>query len=199
MKKITILLLILSLQTFGQEEEKKNENFVKFDVLFRVHAIYSFQMGNYSLAKSHTTYPGIGLSMSLIDIQNFKIGAGYNLEIYDVTDHELIGNFNVSNYSSVFGTVNYEIKVLPKVSLYPNVGIGVAILHQKSGLDSYGYQQGTEYRAGLITDYKVSKNVSFFFGVNYIYAKLNMDTHPDFKDYFSTAQKVQLSLGLQID
>jgi hypothetical protein len=199
MRKITLLFLIFTIQTFAQEEEKKSENFVKFDILLRIHAIYSFQIGDYSLAKSHTSYPGIGVSLSLIDIQNFKIGAGYNLEIYNVSDHEKIGNFNASNYSSVFGTLNYEIKVFDKVSVYPNVGIGAAILHQKSGFDSYGYQNGIEYRAGLISDYKISKNVSFFFGVNYIYSKLNMDTNPEFKDYFSNAKKFQLSLGLQID
>lgn len=199
MKKITLFFLIFATQMFGQQEEKQNTNFVKFDILFRFHAIYPIQFGNYSLAKSHNAYPGVGVSLSLIDIQNFKIGAGYNLEFYDVSDHEIIGNFNATNYSSIFGTINYEVKAFEKVSLYPNIGIGAAILHQKSGFDSYGYQNGIEYRAGLITDYKVGKNVSIFLGVNYIYSKLNMDTYPNFKDYFSNAQKIQLSVGLQID
>ena len=92
----------------------------------------------------------------------------------------MIGNFSTSNYSSVFGMVNYEFKMAEKVSIYPNIGIGYARLKQKNGGSNFGYQDGTEYRAGFITDYKFNKTVSLFFCANYKYSKYQINNVPEY-------------------
>lgn len=195
-------LLFFSVQSFSQEVEKaswQSENFVKFDAQLRFQVLYPIQFGNYALSKAYDSNPGVGVNMSFLNIKNFKIGAGYNIEFYKVTDKQLMGNFNIANYSSVFGTVNYELKIAEKVSFYPNIGVGYAMLKQKAGSSNFGHQDGIEYRAGFITDYKFNKTVSLFFGANYIYSKYQINTAPEYEKFFGNSQKIQLSIGLQIE
>lgn len=206
MKKFTLVfLLFFSLSFFAQEvetEEKKSwqsENFVKFDAQLRFQILYPIQFGDYALSKAFHSNPGIGINMSFFNVKNFKIGAGYNIEFYKVTDKQTMGNFNTSNYSSVFATVNYELKMAEKVSIYPNLGVGYAMLKQKSNGSNFGKQDGTEYRAGFITDYKFNKTLSLFFGANYIYSKFKINTAPEYEKFFGNSQKIQLSIGLQIE
>jgi len=207
MKKITLaFLLFFSVSLFAQEAEVKekkswqSENFVKFDAQLRFQILYPIQFGDYALSKSYNSNPGIGINMSFLNVKNFKIGAGYNIEFYKVTDKQTIGNFSTSNYSSVFATVNYELKMAEKISIYPNLGVGYAMLRQKAGGGSnFGKQDGTEYRVGFITDYKFNKTLSLFFGANYIYSKYQINTAPEYEKFFGNSQKIQLSIGLQIE
>lgn len=200
--KIFAFLLFFGIQTYAQEVEKESwqsGNFIKFDAQLRLQALYPIQFGDYALSKAHNSNPGIGINMSFFNIKNFKVGAGYNIEFYKVTDKQIMGNFNTSNYSSVFALVNYELKIAKKTSIYPNIGVGYAKLKQRNGSSNFGSQDGTEYRAGFITDYKFNKTISLFFGANYIYSKFQINTASEYEKFFGNSQKIQLSIGLQIE
>ena len=215
MKNYTILFLcFFVIQSFAQETKKETKeqtkqevkreswqsgNYVKFDAQLRIYLLQPIQFGNNALSKAHDSKPGVGINMSFLNIQNFKIGAGYNFESYKITDKEIMGNFNYSNYSSVFANVNYETKITENISFHPNVGIGHVFLKQKSPSVHFKPQEGVEYRIGFVTDYKFNNTVSLFFGANYIYSKYKINTAPEYEKFFGNSQKLQLSIGLQIE
>lgn len=204
MKKNTLLFMcLIVIQSFAQETKKESwqsGNYVKFDVQLRVYLVQPIQFGNHALSKAHEARPGAGINMSFLNIQNFKIGGGYNFESYKIIDKQMMGNFNYSNYSSIFGNVNYEIEVAKNISFHPNIGIGYAFLRQKTaGVLHIQPQEGVEYRIGFVTDYKFNKTFSLFCGANYIYSKYEINTAPEYEKYFGNSQKLQLSIGIQIE
>jgi len=200
---LTAFLLFFCVSNFAQEiaenVSEPSEKAIKFDAQVRFQVLYPIQFGDHVLSEAYDSKPGLGFSMSFLNIKNFKFGAGYNIEFYKVTDKQLTGEFGTSHNSSVFGTVNYEVRVTEKFSVHPNVGMGYAVLRNKDKGSNFGKQDGTEYRAGLITDFKFNKTISLIFGASYIYTKYEINTAPEFEKFFGDSRKIQLSIGLQLD
>jgi hypothetical protein len=198
MKKI-LLLFVLSLSAVAFSQETKSKKAIHFDPLARVYGIYPVQFGEHSLSKSHNAVAGFGMNLSFVNFKNLRLAAGFDRVQYHVTDEALVGTFSTSNYTAVYGEFSYEYALSPKISLLPAIGFGYAGLQQINGNDRYGNQDGSEFRAGLMADYRVARKLSLFFGAKYIGSKLNMSTSPEFVDYYGKATQVQLSLGLKIN
>lgn len=196
-KHLLIALLILAVNAFSQETKAKKD--FRFEPLIRVGAIYPIQFGEHSLADSHRSNPGFELSMSFFNFKNFRFAAGFDRVQYNVTERQLVGNFQNSNYTAVYGAVSYEFITTKKIAVLGDVGFGYAGVQQASGANQYGNQDGNEFRVGLFGDYRVAKYFSLFLGAHYIATKLKMETSPEYIDYYGKATQVQLSIGLKIN
>ena len=196
MKKVLLFFLLLTAKAFSQAPNSGQ---------FELNATWKFQMlvpvpfGENSLAKAHDANPGLGFEIGLFKYENFRLGFGYSFLQYDVTNEQLIGNINKSNYSSIYGLLSYEVPVADKITLSPAIGYGAAQLLQRSGSQNFGSQDGKEFRIGVSGNYYFSKYSAVCIGIQYVHAGLDVNTVPEFEDFFSKMNQVQFAIGLQFD
>lgn len=171
-----------------------------FDLAPELNIIFfkPIQFGNHSLAESHESSFGAGISIYTFEYKNFRIGSGFDFSRYTITDFQKMGNITNSNYTSFYGTICYDLPVNSHIILQPNFGVGSAKLHQKTGRRSFGYQYGTELRFGLVGNYKINKTISGFVGAQYIQTYFRLKTAPEFEKFFGQAQQIQLSIGIKL-
>lgn len=196
MRHITFLMLLLSTMCFAQEAD--TTKVFKFAPQSRIYLINSTHFGDNQFADAYGANLGIGTSLSFFSVARFRPALNYEYSQYTLEKPEIVGNVSKSSaYWSLFGTVAYEIPVADKFLVAPDVGVGYAQLRLKPGGDKYGKQDGTQFRFGLTANYKFGNSSSAFIGAHYIYTALDVDTHPDFEDYFNHGSHLQLALGLQ--
>jgi hypothetical protein len=197
MKKITILMLLIVSTTIAQEAEK--EKTFKFAPQSRIYFIHAFTFGDNQFADAYGGNFGIGTNLSFFSVANFRQAINYEYAQYRISDPTRTGNVGTnSTYWTVFGSIAYEVPLTPEILIAPDIGIGYAQLRLKPGSTTYGEQAGIQYRVGFTTDYKIGSAASVFAGVHYIYTHLGVKTHPDFEEYYSQGQQVQLSVGFQL-
>jgi hypothetical protein len=201
MRRIATIICVLAYcASFSQETEKtKKTAKIENDWDFRAYTIYPIQFGDHSLAKAHDHSLGFGLSLSPVSYHGFSFSAGWEYVSYDVTDHLLVGNFENSNYTSLFGSIKYKLPVSKSIEFYPAIGFGYAVVKQRTKNTKFGSQDGTEFRLGFTGNYRVSKVVSFFLGAHFIYNRFEINTNEDYQKFFGQANQLQISAGIQLD
>ena len=171
---------------------------IETDVVFRFQLFKPNQFGNYSLAKSHEAKLGWGLSLSFLKYDKFRATAGLDYIQYEIKDNAKLGNFNYSNYLSLYFNVGYELNLMDNLMLTPNIGYGKVGIYLKTSAQDFGTQSGNEYRIGLITDYDLNESFSVFVNATFIKSSLNINTAPEYIDYFGNAKQFQIGVGLKI-
>lgn len=196
---IYVLALLCSVVSFAQNDEKPKENAeLEFKLSSRVQLIYPMQFGNTALSKAHEPRPGISTQINVLDFQHFKAGFGFDFVTYDITNEQLIANLSTSKYTSAYVLLSYEHKLTEKFLITPNIGYGSASLDLGSRNSRFGKQSGKEFRIGGVLDYKIGRSIYAFVGLNYINNKLNVQTAPEYKSFFSKGNSIQLSLGIRL-
>ncbi len=181
--------------TAQEIEEKKT---FEFAPKARIYAISSLNFGDNQLADAYGTNYGIGTSLSFFSLANFRPALNYELSRYQIVKPELTrATGNSSTFWSVFGTVAYDIPITKEVIIAPDFGIGYSQLTLGAGKTRFGNQGGTQFRAGLSTNYKFASAAAVFVGVHYIYTTLQVSTHPDFESYYNHGQQIQFAIGFQ--
>jgi hypothetical protein len=172
---------------------------IKEDWDFRAYGLYPIRFGDNALAKAHETGGGYGVNVSPFSYKNFSLSAGLEVTFNEVTDPSKIGNIEYANTTSLFGMLKYKWPVSKQFEIYPDAGFGYVILKQIGEGRRFGHQDGVEFRLGFTTNYRVSKTVSFFIGARYIYSHYEVATNAEYQKFFSRANQLQLSAGIQLD
>lgn len=197
MKKILLIALLLSQTLFSQEETVKKDRTFSFN-----HQLFFFinnhtNFGDNFLSKANEPqFFGFGTQYNFIKFYDFKVGAGYDIMKYKVTDESLAGNISTTNYSNLFLKIQYEYNVSPKWTVEPNIGIGRPSIHQKTGQKSYGRFYGTSYSLGTNISYELMDHIAIFGGVNYNYSGFKVTTAKEYMDFFEKSNQIQVALGL---
>ncbi|MEL1241907.1 outer membrane beta-barrel protein [Flavobacterium flavipallidum] len=197
MKYILFVLLFCTKLSYGQE--KNTKGILAFKPEFRLYGIIPNSFGDNYLSKANKPKIGIGMNFDCIELKHFQVGIGYEHINYTVTDITKAGNINNSVYTSLYGKMGYEIKLSNNFNLKPYLGIGSAKLKFKSEDRNFGHQDGTNYRIGFNTNYKLTQLISAFAGVSYIYSKYKINTSPEFVSFYDNSKTIQLNIGVKIN
>jgi hypothetical protein len=203
MKKFFLIsvLLIASQHFYAQDtntaQTPRQKDF-SFIPRFRAYAFYPIQFGNNAMNEAYKSTVAPGFTISFIRYKNFRFLLGYERAIYRVSDASKIGEMSRSTYHSFQFGFSYTVGNENGFSVSPAIGIGPGLLHLSTGHDRYGSQDAFDARAGFTADYSLDKHFALSLGVYYKYSKINVDTTPEFADYFANSHQIQLSLGFII-
>jgi hypothetical protein len=194
-----LFLSALMLATAALSAQKDRPEGFNADFSFGIFGIYPVQFGDHALAKAHDSRGGAGITLGLVSYDNFSLYGGIEGTVYKVTNEEMIGDINNSNYTSAYGAVSYDLSLPNKIHLFPDIGYGYAIVKLKSDDRKFGSQDGSEFRLGTTANYYISKSASLFLGVHFIYTSLEVSTNGAYENYFGQANQVQFSAGIKFD
>ena len=194
---ILVFLVVFSNSIFAQTDVQSTS--LQFDSQFRFEIIRPFAFGNNSLSKSHENNIGFGISLNLIEFRKFRIGGGYDFLNFIVTDFSKAGNFDKSNYNSIYGLVSYDLSLTENLSIVPYFGIGGINIRQKTNDVRNANQDGTEYKLGAFTDFDFGNSVSCYVRISYVYSKLKINTSPEYEKYFGQAHQIQFAVGIKFN
>jgi hypothetical protein len=194
-----LFLSALMLATAILSAQKDRPEGFNADFSFGIFGIYPVQFGDHALAKAHDSQGGAGITLGLLSYNNFSLYGGIEGTVYKVTDEEMIGDIEKSNYTSVYGAISYDWALANKIHLFPDIGYGYAIVKLKSDDRKFGSQDGTEFRVGTTANYYISKSASLFLGVHFIHTSLQVNTNTAYENYFGQANQVQFSAGIKFD
>ena len=193
---LTVIALLFVVFVSAQEEKEKPQ--FEWDAIIRLTFVKPIAFGNNALSEAHREKSGFDINWSLFKYNKFRLGIGYDFEQFAVTDRTVIGNIERSNYTSLYGYFSYDWQVEKKVILYPNMGYGKVKLQQwGNGSVSYGHQDGSEIRLGIIGTYALTPGTSVVLSAHYLHAFLDVNTSPEFESYFGTANQIQIGIGFQ--
>lgn len=196
--KYTLPLLIFCFKlSYGQE--KNNKSTLAFKPEFRLYSIISNNFGDNYLSKANKPNIGLGSNFDFIELKHFHIGIGYEYINYSVTDITRAGNINNTQYSTFHGLLGYEIKLSNDFNLQPYLGIGSVKLKFKSEDRNFGHQDGTNFRIGFNTNYKLTQSIFAFAGVSYVSSKYDINTNPEFVSFYDNSKTIQLNIGIKIN
>lgn len=196
MKKYTLFLIFIYGTITAQTNAKKDD--IEFEPIVRFTVFQPIQFGDHSLSKDHSSRIGFGSSLSLASYINFKIGVGFDIVRYTITNKSNVGNINNSDYSSIYGFIAYDKKINSKFSIIPVIGYGDVLINLTSNSRKFGRQGGKELRLGSFLDYNINNTLAAFVGVHYIHTSLKVATNAEIEKYYNQANQIQISIGLKI-
>ena len=196
MKKIIYSIIVVSSFAFSQNKTTK-EGF-NFEPVFRLNVVKNNQFGDNFLAKANQPDLGIGMELSILGYKNFSTTFDFNYNYFSVSNVEKAGNINSTRYNSVGVKVLYEVDVYNKFSIQPYLGIGNPTLNFKSGSQSFGKQNGIDYKLGFYVNYNLKKHFALCFGTEYNWANYTIETTPELVDFYKKSNAIKLSLGIRL-
>ncbi|MES2544195.1 MAG: hypothetical protein V4548_04870 [Bacteroidota bacterium] len=188
---LVLIIVFIGTSIFAQSQPK-------WESQFRFEFIRPIAFGNNSISKSHDNKSGFGFNWSLIEYEKFRLGFGSSFITFGVIDKSKAGNFDRTNYNTISGVLSYDYKINDKFILVPYISIGGVTLKQRATDIRNSTQDGTEYKIGLHTDYKLGKSFVIYSKVSYAYSKLNITTAPEYEKFFGQAQQIQIAIGLKL-
>lgn len=209
MRNLLLLTALLFLSA-AQGQQNEQEAAFNFEPRVRLYGIAPVNFGDNYLADANKSRISAGFNLSFFEYHKFRLMAGADHIFYRVTDVSMAADVKRSRHTSFYAAISYEIPVTKELSVQPFVGGGFSELNFKretaNGFNgsisiddnSITKQNGTEFRAGLFVDYKLSPVVSVFTGATYVSHFFDVQTARAFEDYFGKAQLIQLHLGLKI-
>lgn len=195
MKK-TFLLLLFSALAWSQEKPKKD--FRVIPEFYFGFALDSFQGDNY-LAKDHKS-PSIGgqMKINLLHYKNFNLGMVLNRGSINLSDEVL--SIARTNINSLGGAISYSYLVNKKWILAPEISYSKSELRQKesSGTYNFGDQDGNKVSFGINVKYKLYRQIGLFAAVHYSHYNLQVNTTPEFQNYFDHTKAITFSVGFTV-
>ncbi|WP_435135456.1 hypothetical protein [Formosa sp. A9] len=195
MRVLFIIVFIWPFVAFAQKQSA--ENTVRFSANFSTYLKYDNNLGTHFLGDAtEAKFPGFGFQFDFLKYQNLKFGLGVEFMPYDVVDITMAGNIDKTDTRAYFGKFLYEIKLGESWRIAPNLGIGSSIVRQKTSTTNLDSFKGIKYYAGTNITYKLTEVIGLFLGVNYAFAKYNVNTAEAFESYFRNSTQMQILFGL---
>lgn len=202
MKKFLLVFFLCGLQfVCAQETQKMVFN---FGPMARIHGILPFNSGDNYLADGKEKF-SFGANLSPFEVYGFRPYIGVDHIFYATTNMDMAANVLKTRNTAIYGLLSYTIPITSEFSVEPYLGGGWSgLTFKRAGdndrFDTYDLdrQEGHEFRMGVYMDYKVARVVSLFAGVNYVRGSYTVNTVPEYRDYFSQAQSMQVNIGLKI-
>jgi len=198
MKKFTLLFVLLFQLGFSQKNTQ-NDGVFSVKSSLRINGIIPINLGNNYLNKANKANFGYGLNWSILNYKGFKTGIGYEYIHYSVTDISKAGNINSSRYSDFYGFLSYDYFLNDHFSFTPFIGSGSATIHFSSNPKIITNQNGTMFKIGVQSDYRLNDTFSCFMGISYTHSKFTVNTTPELISFYDNSKTIQLCIGLKID
>lgn len=198
MKLVTLLFCYFTITSLW------SQNHVEKGLQLKPELSFAFVSHNYFgdnyLSKGHKN-PSIGASvkMNLLTYKKFLLGLEYEISTLKVDDFAIGGNIDETNSSVFRGILSYRITKKDKLIIDPQLKYGTIDLRQRGDTKFYGNQQGNSIGIGTDLLYDFSKTYSLFINLGYNYIILNVNTTPEFTDYFNHAHSINISIGLKLN
>lgn len=195
MRVLFILIFIWPFLIFSQEQPNKNT--ITFSANFLSYLKYDNNFGTHFLGDAtKAQFPGFGLQFDFLKWQNLKFGLGVEFMPYDVVDITMAGNITKTNTRAYFSKFLYELKFGKSLIITPNIGIGSSRVRQKNNTTNLDGFNGIKYYVGTNITYQISEVIGVFTGVNYAFAKYQVNTAAAFESYFRNSSQMQILLGI---
>ncbi|WP_291115827.1 outer membrane beta-barrel protein [Flavobacterium sp. UBA6135] len=195
MKKYIYSFLLLSSFAWGQNEEG-----LRFKTELGIGFINHVFLGDNYLSKGHKKHAvGAVLKLNLLRYTNFILGFEFEKNTSKVADFAIGGNIDKTNMNSFRGLLSYRVYTSERFTFDPQIKYGTVDLRQKSGSKFYGNQKGSTIGIGVDVLYNFSDGLAVFSNVGYNYYHLNVNTTPEFKDYFNHSHSINLTIGLKLN
>lgn len=194
MKKLQLFFVIFICLTSNAQEQKKN---FRFDEELHIYTFNRSNLGDNFLSNAHKNNSfGGGIFMNMLNFKNVKLGGGYEFISNKITSIEKVGNIERSNTTTFNLKSHYEYQFTEKWILEPFIGIDWVILKQRTGKKSFGTQNGNGFEVGTKACFDFDKYYSVFVGLSYTAIKYEINTSPEFIDYYNQSKHFKISLGI---
>jgi hypothetical protein len=197
MKLLLYLLLLFSIAARSQNDFEEG---LKFSPEVSLAFINQTFLGDNYLSKGHKkpTFGGV-LKLNMLSYNHFFLGFEFEKNISKVDDFSIGGNIDKTKMNSFRVLLSYRIAASSKFIFDPQIKYGIVELKQENGSKSYGIQDGNTIGIGCDAIYKYSKVLSIFTNIGYNYYSFNVNTTPEFENYFNHSHSLNISIGLKIN
>lgn len=197
MRLLLILFFVLPYFATAQEEPIETKQGLSFTPGLLVYLKHDNDFGNSFLTEAHDSkFPGSGFQFNFLRYRNFVFGLGMEFMTYKVVDITMAGNINKGTTSNVFFKTHYLLNLGDSWSLEPNLGIGGSRFRQKSKEKNLNGFSGTKFYAGTNFTYKFDDVIGVFAGLKYAFTKYQVNTAPEFENYFRNSSQIQAIFGI---
>ena len=195
MKSLFYLFLFFSVTAWSQ---KNDELGFKLRPELSISIINQSFFGDNYLSKGHKkpTFGGL-FKLNLLSYNQLYLGFEFEKNTSKVEDFSIGGNIDKTKMNSFRGLLSYRIKASDKFIFDPQIKYGIVELRQENGSKYYGNQEGNMLGIGFDAIYKFSKVFSLFSNIGYNYYRLNVNTTPEFENYFNHSHSFNISVGLK--
>lgn len=204
----TIVLALIISSTVAAQETENTEN-IKTETQqesngsgknignITVGPYFPIAFGNNFVNEGMNTKIGARLSFKFSVLKDFYIGPYFSVFKADVTNRELLGNYNKTTNLLVGTVVGYE-KHINNFDISLGLGVGASTYRNQATFDNFN-----DTATSVWFNPEVSYRFSPFFGV-YLAPELrhdfmNIDFPSELKDTFNGVNYVTISFGLRIN
>ena len=196
MRVLIFGILLFTSVIFGQD---KKEEIVKFNPHFSLGASYSNFFGDNYLSEGHRNDNyGFFIKLNALQVYKFNIGGLFDKTKLRATDKAIGGNVGTSNLNTANVYLNYNINLNNHLSIEPEIKYGGVEIRQSGIGKKLGTQFGKLYGVGANFNYKIDNSLTFFMNLNFNKFMLNVETTPEFENYFDNSNSFNISLGIKL-
>jgi hypothetical protein len=183
---------------FSQSDDNKVLQEVEFyDVGFvSISPYYPIAVGNNFANNAQETNLGAQLESRFIIADHILVGARINIFSGQVTNPELIGNYDLRNVNLIGVEAGYRYS--PINNFHVSFLAGISAIEYRNALDGERFEDnGEAYSLIADADYKFSRHFSAFLSTEYRYESLNTKAPSSTSVAFNNAAYLALSFGIR--
>ena len=177
-------------------QEPKGEHIIQDYI--RLYYISPSGVGNNVLAKANDGQGGFGIGMSGYFTKNFGIIAGLEVTTYNITNAAMAANGSRTIITAPYIGGEYRLFLGKYFSLNPSLCFTANQMRQRNSEKKLGTYQGVGIRAGATFDYAVIPNLKLFAGANFVHCWYDVDTAPQYEDYYRKVNTLNIVAGIKI-
>lgn len=154
-------------------------------------------IGNNFVNDGMGTKIGVRLSVKFIVLKSFYIGPYFSTFKADVTNRELLGNYNRTTNFLAGAVVGYE-KRINDITFNLGIGLGRAIYHNKAQKNNF---KDTAIALSLNPEvsYRISTYIGLYLAPEFRHDFMNIDVPDELNDTFNDVNYFTISFGLRIN
>jgi hypothetical protein len=190
MKKLLIItLFFVATKVISQKDSTKT-------FAISIEGNYSKTLGDNFLRNAYKPYVGYALEAQ-VNTKKILFGIGYKNNNYQVTNQNIVGDFQTA-YLSVnylFGGYRNYIKN-KKLYLEHRLGFGMNTLKNYSILSKYKIT-GKSAFIGSKINYNFNPKLNFYLGLEFNSSKYDVSVDEPFKDFYTKACQIEPKIGIK--
>jgi hypothetical protein len=203
--KLFFVVLVITSATYAQETETEQTTETNQETKASGRKVGSVTMGAYVpfvfgdnfVNNAIDIGAGARISVKINALEDFYIGPYFSFFTGNVTDQELLGNYDKSN-NFVFGAiVGYE-KQVNKFDLSIGVGVGSSIYSNRRVGDNFS-DTGTAVWLSPEVSYRFSTYLAVFVAPELRHDFMNIDVPNELEDTFGSVNYFNVGFGLRIN
>ena len=143
---------------------------------------------NTLLGDAHQNGQGFGMESNFIKYNHWLFGAGFNTQLYQITDVALAGRFDNTKINSMYLMTSYEIKLNQKWTVLPTFHLGYSSFNQRRrefNRDVKKTYSNIDFNLGLNIEYNLHEGLHACLGGFYQYKKFDFKTSSAFENFFN--------------